>query len=1115
MSISQFVFVFKKVLSAVTVFAVTFLLLSGLAFPSSVSADTTPPTITSTFPTTGSSSVPIESMVHVNFSENVNPATITPSNITFTKTSDSSAVAFSLRVFPNGFDVVPSAPAQYTASSRWAKLFSTQSGFYNIPGSGAINIQALPGGYTSPTNRDIVFFQHESFPMELGLVTNNTETAGSFEVNGFDLFGGQEIVKFATPTTNDAVTGTLALNAGDIVVANTTLNPTSTRYSWHLVTTAAAVNSTDLRLDSSSSNPTFVSSSVLSVISPTDTSAVNASSQIVGTGGGGINFAQGDMIFAKVTANADNLNAYAWHIVTTGENFSSDVAPSALRLDSKDAAPTFAASTRVSLKTPSAQGAVSASSPTLAKGDIIFASLTAGGSNLNAYNFHMVSGAGAPNAAALRFDNAPSALTVGTGYTLTIGTGVTDTAGNALAAQQTVLFTTGSTGGTNTTPSFVTSSSPQTGAQSFPTAASIKLVFSQDMSTTGGTSGANSVTNPSNTPLTLESFGGQGATVTATRSYDSATKTLTIDPSASLTANTGYVALVLPSALSATGTPAQQFTLGFRTASGVDTTKPKVLGVFPSPGASSVALPVSDISIGFSEDMDASTINTTNITISPVVTGTVTYDGMSRTAHFSPSAGLSTSTTYTLTVGTAVTDLSGNALEGNGGVANAANTTSGVASTYVFSFGTSGTADTAKPFISSANADNFSIAVTFSEALKTGAGPNAADNIANYALESPVGSTVSLSGKTVTWDGSKQTATITGLALQNSAAFKVTANTALQDLANNLIDTTGSPALNIAQGVVLNATTTGGQLGPGSGATQDPGVFAITPIRVTPMNKAAGATSSYMVEFPVATSIPLGGKIVLTFPTGFDVTNAAASTAVTESFRNSDINGPLSGTVTIASLAVNVTARTITITTGGAATGTNAFLMFDLKSIVNTTVPSTAGYTVDVKTKDASGVQLESLTSASFFLGPAGSNTLTVNVFNDNGAVGGTANNNTKDGGESGIQSATVFLFSPAIGGQNTTTNSSGVATFSSLPSGTDYMLGIEPSSVAGSDFTANTAPQPISITANTEKNFGLRASTLFIQGTVTGPANTSIDVFATTSTGAGGFVMRNYSKGA
>ena len=144
------------------------------------------------------------------------------------------------------------------------------------------------------------------------------------------------------------VTASTALTAGDIVVVNTTATPTDVRYNWHIVTTGAAVNHTDLKLDGAASAPAYVSGSRFSKITPTATGAVNGSNQLT------LNLSVGDLVFGKVTANADNPNTFAWHVVTTAENISGAI-PNTLRLDGATGELTFAASTQVSKITPGAQ----------------------------------------------------------------------------------------------------------------------------------------------------------------------------------------------------------------------------------------------------------------------------------------------------------------------------------------------------------------------------------------------------------------------------------------------------------------------------------------------------------------------------------------------------------------------------------------------------------------------------------------------------------------------------------------------------------------------------------------------------------------------------------------
>ena len=1046
-----------------------------------LTVDTISPTVSSTGPTNNATGVPISTFINASFSENMDFSTLTSSNITLT--TDGSPVGASINSGPMGINmIVSSAPTYAATTTRFAKVAGTAFGFYMVQPSTSINVQ---GGYTTPVAGDIVYFQHDTFPAELGVVTNATLTGGTFAVNNFALMGGQAIIKFKTPTATGAVSAATLVAPGDLIVVNTTANPTADRYGWHVVTTGAAVNNSAFRIDGGSAAPTYVSGSSFSTITPNATSTINGSSQIVAT----TTFAVGDMVFAKVTANADNLGSYAWHLVTTGEVINagaSGATPSALRLDNGASSPTFAVSTILAVMNAGAEGIVTETASALSFGDILFTKTTANAGINGAYSFHIVSsgngGTGGAASTNLRFDNSSANLATGSTYTLTIGTGVKDAAGNALASPSITAFSTGSTGSTNNTPPFVQSAQPQPGNQTFSPNAPLKVTFSVPMAT----SGAGDVTSSVNIGLYTSNFGALGSQVSTTNTYDANSKTVSLAHSA-LTVGTEYILVVKTTTKSSTEAPiAQEYRANFKTASATDSTAPTVLGSYPQGGATAVSRSIIP-NVGFSEDVDASTITTTTITLkktsdSSLVTGIVTYNPQSRGASFAPTTQLLGNTQYTLTVASSsagVKDLAANALSAD----------------YTASFTTDNVTDSTAPSVAFSNADNFGVAVTFNEPMKQGGGPNAADSIANYTLESPVGSSISLGGKTVVYDSSTKTAKISGLSLQNGNTFKAAVSAQVQDLAGNGLDTTGSPAKNTAFGTVANSTATGGQLGPGAGPANDPGMQGMNPIRVTPVVRQAGATSNYRVEFLAGTSVPSTGQIVLTFPTGFDVTNAAAVTAGTISFCNSDLNGPMAGTVTIGSIANDTAAGTVTIATAGAASGANAFICMDLSGIVNSTIPSASGYTVDIKTKDTAvnnRALLETKTSAAFFLGQAGANTLTVHVFHDDNA------NSTKDGGEE-IASVTAFLFSPATGGQSATTNGSGVATFANLATG-DYQIGLQPSSA--SSYSFNSAPQNINVSGNQTKKFILTASPRTITGTVYGPASSKVDVFASSPNG-------------
>lgn len=94
---------------------------------------------------------------------------------------------------------------------------------------------------------------------------------------------------------------------------------------------------------------------------------------------------------------------------------------------------------------------------------------------------------------------------------------------------------------------------------------------------------------------------------------------------------------------------------------GADTTAPQVSSVAPADGATDITLDA-DISANFNEAMDATTVNDTSMTISPAVAGSVAYNATAQRATFSPTVGLTASTTYTVTLTTGCTDAAGNPL---------------------------------------------------------------------------------------------------------------------------------------------------------------------------------------------------------------------------------------------------------------------------------------------------------------------------------------------------------------------------------------------------------------------------------------------------------------------
>lgn len=716
-------------------------------------------------------------------------------------------------------------------------------------------------------------------------------------------------------------------------------------------------------------------------------------------------------------------------------------------------------------------------------------------------------------------------LATSTSYTLTVTQNVTDPAANGLALAYTPTFTTGSMSWENNiTPPMVIDMFPNPGATGIPTNAKMKIYFSTDMATTT----AGSATSTANIQLYTEQYGQPTGsnllTSNANLSWNSSREELTVTPPSALTATTSYLLIVKNTIQSSQGInlPGPDFMIFFQTGSGPDNTGPGVSAIYPANGATNISNNLSDIAISFNEGIDQSTVSTTTIQLiydangnhspddTPFATSSVSYDPGGRTAHLS--ANVLLGNTATTTAKYFVVIKSGaNGIKDVIGNQMAADVTKNFVVSPLASY-----TDTTQPYVLFANADNFELAITFSEPLKADEGTNAANNIANYVLESPVGTTINLTGKPISYEVYENTVVIENLGLTAGNAFRITASTTIQDLSNNALDSTGTPAKNIAQGTVLNANNTGGQLGPGSAAgPTDFFAMGVNPIGVRPRSPLAGATSTYEVEFPASVVIPAGGKILLTFPAGFNMTNATTVPA-SLSFENQDINGPAAGTVAINETVGggDATANTVAVFTQTAATQANDMIRFELQGIVNSSIPkdfSTSGYTVDIKTFNTSGVLLESKVSMPFFLSTPGDYLVSGYVYND------ADGNGAKGGGESGVASIKICLGGPMVGFNCQNTDSNGAYSFTQLSNGPVNII-IPP--LFSGDYVGGPFFRDLMISGanQTNVNFALRATSQHIDVSITGgPANTKLDVFAFNpmSTNQGGNVIRETTLNA
>ncbi len=100
----------------------------------------------------------------------------------------------------------------------------------------------------------------------------------------------------------------------------------------------------------------------------------------------------------------------------------------------------------------------------------------------------------------------------------------------------------------------------------------------------------------------------------------------------------------------------------------VDSTAPTVSSVIPAGGVTGASR-TDPITATFSEDILATSVDATTFTLSnssgSSISGTVTFNGSTNAATFTPASTLEALSTYTATLNTGITDVSGNALASN------------------------------------------------------------------------------------------------------------------------------------------------------------------------------------------------------------------------------------------------------------------------------------------------------------------------------------------------------------------------------------------------------------------------------------------------------------------
>ena len=717
-------------------------------------------------------------------------------------------------------------------------------------------------------------------------------------------------------------------------------------------------------------------------------------------------------------------------------------------------------------------------------------------------------------------------------YYLVMTGAIRDTSGNSLEGNRpegghVISFTTGMDAGSFVwddfgsgamMPPFVVGTNPGDGDLNINQNTKITISFSDSMDASSVTTAGNIKLNK----ITVVSGIEQTSSIAITTTLDTSGQIAIVTPTSILTAGK-YRLIVSGAVKSATGIwmgdPAQNqnvadyefYKSNFDVGSAVDTSPPTILGTWPIDNETGVPVNPGVLNIQFSESLNPSTVNSNTITLkrgSSFVTSNVNYDSNSQSVSLTPATVLATGVDYTLTVTgstTGITDLSGNTMPASA----------------VVTFTTSSLGDTTNPELIFANGDDYSVAVTFSEAMQSAPVTDASNwansvlNPQNYVLKWGSPGTVVGAGTVIdlvavnaqlNYKAMDNTVIIEKLGLDPATLWSGGPVDFYIDIASTSVagagvaDLSGNKASNPTsfQMPINNSVDTKGILGPGDFFMPDMGDMGMMLAGAFPMNSMAGQSTMYFVDVPLTKAVPSGGSIVLTFPTGFDVSSAAKDLF---SPVNNDINEGNAGTVTISSVTGNQTNRTVTIVTGGDTTQVSDYLHMDITGIVNSSIPrgpDTSGYAVDMKTLDASGTLLETINTMPIFINSGGNYSMTVTV---NGVTPG-------DNGP-----IYVFLDSPMTGPSEGIVTFAGTASedvvFSNFPAG-QYMLYTEPvATLSGVDYSGLPMPAMIMlddsssttiITLNKEvAGVGVAEITIDITGSF---GTDDIDVFAASPSG-------------
>jgi len=504
---------------------------------------------------------------------------------------------------------------------------------------------------------------------------------------------------------------------------------------------------------------------------------------------------------------------------------------------------------------------------------------------------------------------------------------------------------------------------------------------------------------------------------------------------------------------------------------GNDLTAPTI---YPMTASGTTGMAVNTVfEFGFNEQLSYSTINTNNITVrrgATAVAVDASYNSSDNTILVASNNALAPNTVYTITFGPGITDLAGNAI---------------ATSSYIY---TTGGADTTLPLLREARCDDFTCKLFFSEAMNRDSRvdsnwASSTLNHANIALTQG-GPDKVVTGTAMTYNMEDNSVDVQGVALNSAGGAFTLVISGVVDLSGNVVSSTsiigtvensGETFGSFGGTGMFGPPTTdfmgGGGIGQGEFTPQGFGNFTADQfamglaVMAFPFNPMASQDSNvFQVRFSPDVVLQDNDQVVITFPNGTTVTNAALDTF---SPFNSDFNQFADGTVTGTAISANNTTREVTITLGVDGTPrTTDNITIDTRRIINPSIPKdfeTGGYTVTIKVT-RSGQVLSTKTSMPYFITVGGSNILVIDV------VAGSSTSSPSSGANGNL-----FIYGGGPGGpinkQITLTDgdisavdgdAATLIQYTGLPNGC-YFIGTEPFvTLGGADYFGQMSPEPV-----------------------------------------------------